>query len=56
MPLRRELGVNYYSDPDHKIEHTIAEFEAEMADAGLAVSELLTPWGEIWATCETRPQ
>lgn len=54
MPMRRELGVNYYSDPDHKIEHTTAEFRAEMAEAGLAVTELQTPWGEIWADCRVR--
>lgn len=52
MPLRRRLGVNYYSDPDHKIEHTIDEFAAEIGEAGLRARELLTPWGEIWAECE----
>jgi hypothetical protein len=50
MPLRRALGVNYYSDPDHKIEPTQAEFREETARAGLAIDELITPWGEIWAT------
>jgi len=49
LPLRRQLGANYYSDPDHKIEHTQAEFRAETAAAGLAIDELSTPWGEIWA-------
>lgn len=50
MPMRREVGANYYSDPDHKIEPTQAEFRAETAAAGLAVDELITPWGEIWAS------
>jgi SAM-dependent methyltransferase len=50
LPMRRSLGVNYYSDPDHEIEHTRAEFRAEMAAAGLVVDELTTPWGEIWAS------
>lgn len=49
MPMRRNFGVNYYSDPDHKIEPTQAEFRAETAAAGLVVDELETPWGEIWA-------
>jgi SAM-dependent methyltransferase len=49
MAMRRELGVNHHSDPDHKIEHTVEEFGAETAAAGLEVVELLTPWGEIWA-------
>lgn len=51
MPLRRELGVNYFSDPEHRIEHTLAEFQAEVAEAGYAVREQLTLWGEIWADC-----
>ena len=49
MPLRRQLGVNYYSDDDHKIEHTRAEFESETKAAGLTLEQMNTPWGEIWA-------
>lgn len=49
MPMRRELGVNYYSDDDHKIEHTGAEFEREMTEAGLVIEEIIYRWGEIWA-------
>ena len=54
MPLRRELGANYFSDPDHKIEHTRAEFAAEMAAAGLEATETVLLWGEIWATLGPR--
>jgi 2-polyprenyl-3-methyl-5-hydroxy-6-metoxy-1,4-benzoquinol methylase len=49
MAMRREIGANYYSDPDHKIEPTESEFRAETAAARLVVDELITPWGEIWA-------
>jgi 2-polyprenyl-3-methyl-5-hydroxy-6-metoxy-1,4-benzoquinol methylase len=49
MPMRREVGANYYSDPDHKIEPTEIEFRLETAQAGLVVDELITPWGEIWS-------
>jgi 2-polyprenyl-3-methyl-5-hydroxy-6-metoxy-1,4-benzoquinol methylase len=49
MPMRREVGANYYSDPDHKIEPTETEFRKETAEAGLVIDELITPWGEIWA-------
>ena len=52
LPLRRELGVNYFSDPTHKIEHTMAEFETEMAAADLRIVERQIVWGEIWAHCE----
>ena len=50
LPMRREVGANYYSDPDHKIEPMLAEFRAETSRAGLEIDELLTPWGEIWAS------
>lgn len=49
MGMRKELGVNYYSDNDHKIEHTRAEFRSDVEKAGLQVEELQTLWGEIWS-------
>ena len=49
MPLRKELGVNYFSDNDHKIEHTLNEFKNEIMDAGLFINNINTLWGEIWA-------
>jgi len=55
MPMRREVGANFLSDPDHRIEHTRAAFEAEVAAAGFSILELQTPWGEIWARCAARP-
>ncbi len=54
IPLRRELGANYYSDDDHKIEHRLVEFQAEIEAAGLHVVEIFTLWGEIWAHCRIR--
>jgi len=50
LPLRRELGVNYFSDSDHKIEYTRDEFENEMRRSNLKIGEILFQWGEIWAT------
>jgi SAM-dependent methyltransferase len=50
LPMRREVGANYYSDPDHKIEPMVSEFRAETTAAGLAINELQTIWGEIWAS------
>jgi len=54
IAMRRELGVNYFSDPTHFIEHRPDEFAAEIQSAGLCVTEQLTLWGEIWAVCEIR--
>jgi 2-polyprenyl-3-methyl-5-hydroxy-6-metoxy-1,4-benzoquinol methylase len=49
MPMRQELGINYFSDPDHEIEHTIEEFVTEVEQAGIKLEEVETLWGEIWA-------
>ncbi len=54
IAMRRELGVNYFSDPTHFIEHRLDEFADETDAAGLRVTERLTLWGEIWAVCEPR--
>ena len=52
MGLRKELNINYYSDPDHKIEHTIPEFTRELNKSGYSVDIVSTRWGEIWAVCK----
>lgn len=54
LPLRREVGANYYSDPDHKIEPTEAEFRVELRQAGFEIPELMTVWGEIWAVTKAK--
>ena len=51
IPLMRELGINYFSDNDHKIEHSIMEFKKEMSDSKLIIKEIETLWGEIWVNC-----
>ena len=51
IPLMRELGIDYFSDIDHKIEHTIVEFKKEMSDSKLIIKEMETLWGEIWVSC-----
>jgi SAM-dependent methyltransferase len=56
MAMRRATGANYYSDPDHKIEPTREEFRDETSRAGLVIDELITPWGEIWATLHPAPR
>ena len=51
LPLRKELDMYYFSDNDHKIEHTIEEFKQEINQSGFLINQLLTIWGEIWAEC-----
>ncbi len=52
VPMRKELGINYFSDSTHFIEHTKEEFKKEMDDAGLRIDGIEIIWGEIWAKCE----
>lgn len=49
VPLKRELGVFYFSDPTHYIEYTVDLFEQEILSAGLKITHLEKNWGEIWA-------
>ncbi|MBO6960222.1 MAG: methyltransferase domain-containing protein [Prochlorococcus marinus CUG1438] len=51
IALRKELEIYYYSDKDHKIEHSIEEFKKEINSCDLKIKELQTIWGEIWAHC-----
>lgn len=55
LPLRKELGVGYFSDAEHFIEHRMEEFEAELEAAGLHMTEVIVRWGEIWTTCTPHP-
>lgn len=49
VPLRKELGLFYYTDETHFTEYTVASFCQEVAQAGLTAVSLHTEWGEIWA-------
>ena len=51
IPLRKELKINYFSDEDHKIEHTIEEFKKEIETSEFVINYMTTIWGEIWAEC-----
>ena len=55
VPMRKELGMFYFNDRTHFIEHTEAEFRDEIAAAGLEITEFRTVWGEIWAACRIAP-
>lgn len=53
VPLKRELGVDYFLDPTHRVEHTHDLFLQELAAAGLEVEDLTVRWGEMWASCRS---
>jgi hypothetical protein len=50
--LRSEVGLPHFSDPGHFVEYTPERLGAELAEAGLVISELSLVWGEIWAVAE----
>ena len=53
LPLRRELSIGYFSDPEHFIEHRLDELREEISMSGLPPMETITLWGEIWMECAT---
>jgi SAM-dependent methyltransferase len=54
VPLKAELGLRAYWDPDHETEYDEDSFRSELGEAGLDVPELLVRWGEIWAVATPR--
>lgn len=51
LPLRRELGIGFFSDAEHFIEHRFDELRDEVLAAGLQPVETIALWGEIWTEC-----
>ena len=54
IPFKKEIGLNYFSDKTHFIEHTENEFRDEMKKANLKIKSLTKNWSEIWAKCESK--
>lgn len=53
VPLRKELGMPYLSDPSHFLEYTRDGLQAELKSAGLIVESVETVWGEFWIQART---
>jgi SAM-dependent methyltransferase len=54
VPLRREVGLPYFSDPEHKIEYDPTLLRDELAQAGWEMGEPQLNWGEIWVEATAR--
>lgn len=57
VPLKKELGMPYFSDSTHFTEYTLGSFQDEIRTAGLNVHHHESAWGEIWAevfTCQSK--
>lgn len=48
VPLRRELGLSYFSDPEHEVEYMPDILRTELAAAGWKMEDPQLVWGEIW--------
>jgi SAM-dependent methyltransferase len=48
VPLRREVGLPHFSDPEHKVEYDPKLLRDELGRAGWQMGEPLFVWGEIW--------
>jgi len=49
VPLRRELGLPYFSDLEHEVEYTADLLREELREAGWEMGDPTFAWGEIWA-------
>ncbi|WP_119462022.1 class I SAM-dependent methyltransferase [Rhodospirillaceae bacterium SYSU D60014] len=49
VPLKKELGLEWRLDQDHKVEYTYEAFVGELREAGLRLTYHEIRWGEIWA-------
>jgi SAM-dependent methyltransferase len=54
VPLKEEVGLRAYWEPDHAIEYDPETLRTELLEAGLEVTELQLVWSEIWAMAEPR--
>jgi SAM-dependent methyltransferase len=48
VPLRQEVGLPHFSDPEHKVEYDSELLLRELAEAGWKMGEPRLVWGEIW--------
>jgi SAM-dependent methyltransferase len=53
VPLRRELGLPHFSDPEHKLEYDAELLRGELEGAGWRMDEPILRWGEIWVEAST---
>jgi SAM-dependent methyltransferase len=52
VPMRRELGMFYFSDRTHFTEYTPQSLAEELRAAGLTITHMQVKWGEIWVDAE----
>lgn len=48
VPLKKELGLEWRLDKDHKTEYTLDQVADELDEAGLTITHQEVHWGEVW--------
>ena len=51
---KRELSLDYFSDPSHHVEYTLEIFRKELQEAGLIIEKAFIRFGEIWAVVKKK--
>ena len=46
--MKKELGLDFRLDNDHKIEYTRKKIEREILNSNLKIDEFISNWGEYW--------
>jgi SAM-dependent methyltransferase len=54
VPLRREVGLPHFSDPEHQVEYDAQLLRDELAAADWEMAEPRLVWGEIWVEALAR--
>ncbi|CAN5167355.1 hypothetical protein BH18ACT12_BH18ACT12_19000 [soil metagenome] len=54
VPLRREVGLPHFSDPEHQVEYDQQLLHDELAAADWEMGEPRLVWGEIWVEALAR--
>jgi SAM-dependent methyltransferase len=54
VPLRQEVGLPHFSDPEHKLEYDPELLGEELAEAGWEMGQPKLNWGEIWVDASVR--
>ena len=54
VPLRQEVGLPHFSDPEHKLEYDAELLRNELGEAGWTMGDPILRWGEIWVEASAR--
>lgn len=54
VPMKKKLGIEWRLDTTHFTEYLVADFQAEISQAGLNIESMEIRWCEIWAVVSAK--